>query len=114
MTTIDTTDTTDTTGRHPVAIGHLVMGLAFLGLTAIWGAVRADLVSDKDIQWLLPLPWVFAGGAGLLAVVLAGRRRPVRAASSPDGAAAPEDHEDEFVQDEVAPLDAPGVENLPE
>lgn len=65
---------TATSGRHPVNIGHLVMGLAFAGLLAIWALVEGDLVADDDIRWLLPLPWVLAGGIGLLAVTLAGRR----------------------------------------
>jgi hypothetical protein len=63
------------TGRHPLHVGYLVMGLAFLGLVAIWGAVEWDFVSTKDVRWLLPLPWVFAGAAGLLAVVFSGRSR---------------------------------------
>jgi hypothetical protein len=61
-------------GRHPVNIGHLVMGLAFLGLVAVWAIVQSDVIDDDDIRWLLPVPWVLAGGAGLLATVLAGRR----------------------------------------
>lgn len=73
MTIIDTTEPQRAT--HPVHIGHLVMGLAFLGIVAIWGVVQSDLVSTEDVRWLLPLPWVFAGGAGLIAVLLAGRRR---------------------------------------
>lgn len=65
-------DTTRST--HPVHVGHLVMGLAFLGLVGIWGAVQYGGVSSDDLRWLLPLPWVFAGAAGLLAVTLSGRR----------------------------------------
>lgn len=61
-------------GRHPVNIGHLVMGLAFLGLVAVWAVVQGDVVDDDAIRWLLPVPWVLAGGAGLAASVLAGRR----------------------------------------
>ena len=70
------TMTTDETNRstHPVHVGHLVMGLAFLGLVGIWAAVQYAGVSSDDLRWLLPLPWVFAGGAGLLAVTLSGRR----------------------------------------
>ena len=68
--------TNDRTGsRHPVNIGHLVMGLAFAGLLAIWALITGDVVDDDDIRWLLPLPWVFAGAIGLLAVTLATRRR---------------------------------------
>jgi hypothetical protein len=62
-------------GRHPVNIGHLVMGIAFLGLVGIWALVQSDVVNDDDIRWLLPVPWVFAGVAGLLATTLAGRNR---------------------------------------
>lgn len=66
------------TGRHPVNIGHLVMGLAFLGLVAVWAVVQGDAIDDDDIRWLLPVPWVLAGGAGLLASILAGRRHAER------------------------------------
>jgi hypothetical protein len=61
--------------RHPVNIGHLVMGLAFAGLLGIWALIVGDVVDDDEIRWLLPLPWVFAGAVGLLAVTLATRRR---------------------------------------
>ena len=86
MSTIDYTDHryTDHTGGtapersfHPVHIGHLVMGLAFLGLVGIWAAVEYDVVPTDDVRWLLPLPWVFAGVAGLLAVLFSGRGRAV-------------------------------------
>ena len=84
----DRTDMNDTrTGAfHPVQIGHLVMGLAFLGLVAIWAVIQADLVPSDDVRWLLPLPWVFAGAAGLIAVVVSGRRR----SAAPEPVAAPE------------------------
>ena len=78
-----TAEVTDESGVHPVNVGHLVMGLAFLGLVAVWGAVQTDLVATDDVRWLLPLPWVFAGAAGLIALAFAGRRPkrvdPVRA-----------------------------------
>lgn len=61
-------------GRHPVNIGHLVMGLAFLGLLAVWAVIQGDVIANEDIHWLLPVPWVLAGAAGLTASVLAGRR----------------------------------------
>ena len=63
------------TGRHPVNIGHLVMGIAFLGLVGIWALVQSDVVNNGDIRWLLPIPWVFAGVAGLLATTLPKNRR---------------------------------------
>jgi hypothetical protein len=61
--------------RHPLNIGHLVMGLAFLGLVAVWAVIAGTGVSDEDIRWLLPVPWVLAGGAGLVATAVAARRR---------------------------------------
>jgi hypothetical protein len=64
-----------TSGRHPVNVGHLVMGVAFLGLTVIWALFETDSIGSDDLRWLMPLPWLAAGVAGLLAVVLAGRRR---------------------------------------
>ena len=68
--------------RHPANIGHLVMGLAFAGLLGIWALIVGDVVDGDDIRWLLPLPWVFAGAIGLLAVTLATRRR----SAGPDSA----------------------------
>lgn len=62
-------------GRHPVNIGHLVMGVAFAGLVVIWAIVQSDVVEDDEIRWLLPAPWVLAGAIGLVAATLASRRR---------------------------------------
>lgn len=62
-------------GRHPVHVGHLVMGLAFLGLVAVWAVVQSDLVDAHDVRWLLPIPWVVAGAVGLLATTLSSRQR---------------------------------------
>ena len=73
----DATTSADRAGdswRHPLNIGHLVMGLAFLGLVAVWGLVVGDVVADDDIRWLLPVPWVLAGAAGLVATAVAARR----------------------------------------
>ena len=74
MSTYTDPTTTPQGGTHPVNVGHLVMGLAFLGLVAVWGAIQTDLVATDDVRWLLPLPWVFAGAAGLVALAFAGRR----------------------------------------
>jgi hypothetical protein len=62
-------------GRHPVNVGHLVMGVAFLGLTLVWALIASDTVEGADIRWLLPIPWVAAGVAGVLAGVLPSRDR---------------------------------------
>ncbi|MEZ5095844.1 MAG: hypothetical protein R2731_06835 [Nocardioides sp.] len=74
----DTTLTSDTTRErwtHPVHVGHLVMGLAFGGLVGIWAAIEYAAVPTADLRWLLPLPWVLGGLAGLLAVLFSGRGR---------------------------------------
>ena len=73
MNTTDLDHRTD--GFHPAHVGHLVMGLAFAGLVGIWAVIQTGTVATGDIRWLLPLPWVFAGAAGLIAAVFSGRRR---------------------------------------
>lgn len=75
------------TGRHPVNIGHLVMGIAFLGLVGVWALVQGDVVGGSDVRWLMPVPWVFAGVAGILATVLTARRH----ATTRTGSAGPVD-----------------------
>ena len=62
-------------GRHPVNIGNLVMGIAFLGLVVVWAIIQSDLVEGADVRWLLPVPWVFAGIAGLMATTLSGKKK---------------------------------------
>lgn len=61
--------------RHPVNVGHLVMGIAFTGAVLLWAVIAGDVVADDDIRWLLPIPWVIAGGAGLVAMAVTARRR---------------------------------------
>jgi hypothetical protein len=74
------TDTTTTeipereSGRHPVNVGHLVMGIALLGLVAVWALIIGDVVDGEDVRWLLPVPWVLAGAAGLIALAITGHR----------------------------------------
>jgi len=61
------------TGRHPVNIGHLVMGLAFLVFVVVWALIVSGTVvihSVEDLRWLLPLPWIVGGSIGLLAALL--------------------------------------------
>lgn len=65
----------DNSGRHPVNILHLVMGVIFLGVVTIWGLIQGEIASTEDLRWLVPLPWVIAGAAGLLVITLSGRRR---------------------------------------
>jgi hypothetical protein len=54
-------------GAHPVNVLHLVFGVAFLGLVVNWGLIESGTVSDHGLRWLLPIPWVAAGAAGLVA-----------------------------------------------
>ena len=54
-------------GRHPVNVGHLVMGVALLGLAVIWALIESGVASASDLRWLLPVPWVAAGAVGLIA-----------------------------------------------
>lgn len=68
-----TTDRSD--GRHPVHVAHLVTGVVLLGIVVVWGLHQTGLVGGDDVRWLLPVPWVLAGGAGLLATTLSARRR---------------------------------------
>lgn len=73
----------DHSGRHPVTVGHLVMGVAFVGLATIWLLFETDVVHSDDLRWFMPLPWLAAGVAGLLAVALSGRRTKTAYAAAP-------------------------------
>jgi hypothetical protein len=61
-------------GRHPVNIGQLVMGVAFAGMVLVWALVQGDAVETGELRWLLPIPWIAAGAAGLAATVWPARR----------------------------------------
>lgn len=61
-------------GKHPVNILHLVMGVVFLGAVTIWALVENQVASTDDLRWLIPLPWVIAGAAGLMVIMMSGRR----------------------------------------
>lgn len=54
-------------GLHPVNVGQLVMGIAFAGLVTVWALLRADVVDASDLRWMMPVPWIVAGAAGLVA-----------------------------------------------
>ncbi|GAA3545311.1 hypothetical protein [Nocardioides daeguensis] len=62
------------TGWHRVNTGHLVMGVAFTGLLIVWALVVSDTVQVEEDGWIMGLPWLAAGAAGLIASVLRGRR----------------------------------------
>jgi hypothetical protein len=54
-------------GLHPINIGHLVMGVAFLGFFVNWALIQSSTLEAHDLRWLLPIPWVAAGAAGIIA-----------------------------------------------
>ncbi|HEX3932507.1 MAG TPA: hypothetical protein VHW64_17565 [Nocardioides sp.] len=54
-------------GVHQVNVLHLVFGVAFLGLVLNWALVESGAVGGHGLRWLLPIPWVAAGAAGLIA-----------------------------------------------
>ncbi|WP_183096091.1 hypothetical protein [Nocardioides stalactiti] len=73
----ETSERLEPSGWHPVNVGHLVMGVAFVGLVTVWGLLSSDTVDLVDAHWLLPLPWLAAGVVGLVATILRGvGRRP--------------------------------------
>ena len=61
--------------RHPVNIGHLVMGTAFAGMVIVWAIFAGGAIRDDNIGWLMGIPWVGAGAAGLVAMAVSARRR---------------------------------------
>lgn len=54
-------------GAHPVSVLHLVFGVAFLGMVVNWALIESGAVDGSGLRWLLPIPWVAAGVAGLIA-----------------------------------------------
>jgi hypothetical protein len=54
-------------GRHPINVLHLVFGVAFLGMVVNWALIESGAVETSGLRWLLPIPWVAAGAAGLIA-----------------------------------------------
>lgn len=106
------TNTHDRNGGHPrpVSIPHLVVGLVFLGVVAIWALAEAGVVEYDGQRWVLPLILVLAGSVGLLVSLVNGvrrsRRRPdqredtaaawddLGLGAAPDTPAGPPDRED--------------------
>ncbi|UFN43925.1 hypothetical protein [Nocardioides okcheonensis] len=62
-------------GFHPVNVGQLVMGVAFAGLLVVWALFQTDVVDGSQLRWMMPVPWIAAGAAGLAATVWPSRSR---------------------------------------
>ena len=41
----------------------------FLGIVSIWALIEGQIATTEDLRWLIPLPWVIAGGAGLIVIM---------------------------------------------
>lgn len=52
---------------HPLNVSYLVVGLAFLGIAGSWALHEAGVIGASEVEWLLPLSLVIAGGIGLIA-----------------------------------------------
>jgi hypothetical protein len=64
---------------HPLNVSYLVTGLVFLGIAGSWALHQTGVIGSTDVEWLLPLTLVVAGGIGLVAFVVRGTlRRPHR------------------------------------
>jgi cytochrome c oxidase subunit IV len=76
-------NTTKNTGRHPVNVTHLVMGLVFLGIAGSWALRQLDVISAEGGRWVLPVILILAGAAGLVAAVAKGLSRSRKTAEEP-------------------------------
>ena len=51
------------------------MGVAFAGMVIVWAIFAGGAIADDNIGWLIGVPWVLAGAAGLVAMAVSARRR---------------------------------------
>ena len=58
--------------KHPLNVGHLVVGLVFLGIAGSWLLRETGVIDLDEVQWLLPLTLVVAGVIGLVAFAAKG------------------------------------------
>jgi hypothetical protein len=43
-------------------------------MVLVWALVQGDVVETDELRWMMPIPWIAAGAAGLAATVWPGRR----------------------------------------
>jgi len=63
--------------KRPISISHLVFGLIFLGVTAIWVVGAATDVQAPALALWGPVVLIGAGVVGLAAIVVNSRNRAV-------------------------------------
>jgi hypothetical protein len=86
-----------------VKIPHLVFGLLFLGLAAVWALVITDVITEDRLTVIAPAVLIGAGVIGLAASLASGRNRRNRHL--------PHDSRDGYDQYEAEPeLDDPTQE----
>ena len=61
---------------HPVRVVHLVFGLLLVAFLTLWAMVETDAIDQGELHWLIPVPFLVLGAAGLgLSLVRAVRKR---------------------------------------
>lgn len=60
---------------RPVKVAHLVVGLVFLGIAALWALDAAGVADGGTARYLAPAVLVGAGILGLLALLVSSRRQ---------------------------------------
>lgn len=73
-------DVTDVPPDRSVKVAHLVFGLFFLGVAAIWALVSADVITVDRLAVLAPIVLITAGVVGLAASLANARNRRRRLA----------------------------------
>ena len=66
------------------------MGVVFLGIVSIWALIEGQVATTEDLRWLVPLPWVIAGAAGLFVIMMSRGNEPAAPAAVYEYAAQPE------------------------
>ncbi|MCW2847476.1 MAG: hypothetical protein JWR90_1450 [Marmoricola sp.] len=63
---------------HSLKIPHLIFGLLFLGIAAVWALVVTNVVTDDGLTVIAPAILIGAGVIGLAASLASGRNRRLR------------------------------------
>jgi hypothetical protein len=74
---------------HSVKIPHLIFGLLFLGIAAVWALVVTEVITEDRLPLVIPALLIGAGAIGLAASLASGRNRRQRQ----DSTSAQQDHE---------------------